>query len=109
MTPMSDDSSWPPRVRESHEPQQSVQPPPPPEDPLPSAPEPPEVTSPESIGAVDHGETRVNRRAAKKIERAERRVERAREKAERVGYDEEDAEPGDRDRLLKGLLIGGTA
>lgn len=120
------DSSWPPRVRESHEPDR-------PRDPIPdeepagfgtpsvdaapqtssnprsNVPAPAEPGSAESIGAVDHGRTRVRRR-----DRRERRAED--EGTTDDDYLEHDEREEDRDdrgprpdrrRLLTGLLIGG--
>ena len=121
---MSDDSSWPPRVRESHQPDRPRT-----EAPPASSSAPAQPGTPESIGAVDHEETqveepqveepreeprveepRVDRRAAKRVERAQRRVERAQQRADRRQGDDEDeygTEPRDRRRLINGLLIGG--
>lgn len=86
------DSSWPPRVRESHEPDR-------PRDPVP---EPAEPGTPESIGAVDHGETKVRR------PRRERRRD-AHEDSAPIGdtSSEEDEPRPDRRSLITGLLIGG--
>jgi hypothetical protein len=109
------DSSWPPRVRESHEPELprdvgvEEQPygtpstdgaPRTSDDPRSYAPDPAEPGTPESIGAVDHEETRVNRRAARRAEREQRRDE-------RMAARENDRTSGDRPRLLLGLLVGG--
>jgi len=104
------ESSWPPRVRESHEPGASEDPhasaPEPaasvPErassastvpEPASTVPEPAEPGTPESIGAVDHEETEV---------RSDARGPEGHE-----GAEPEEDPASDRSRLIRGLLIGG--
>jgi Mce-associated membrane protein len=110
------DSSWPPRVRRSQEAdrprnvEESDEPvaygtpstdhaPTSSDEPRTYAPSPAEPGTPESIGAVDHGETRINRRAVRREQRDARREDRL--------EDDDDGSPEGRKRLLTGLLIGG--
>lgn len=80
--------SWPPRVRESHEPDRPRTPE--------AADEPP---GPESIGAVDHGRTKLRK------PRRDPSVDEADEDLEDGGAD--GIRRGPRSRLATGLLVGG--